>query len=203
MSTPQDPSSKPSAKADAEVGAKQPSQSTMSEKLSDTVQEAKQAGKEQLNTQKDKAAEQVQQLAGSIERAGATLEEEQPSLASYTRQVATRLTSFSDNLRTRTVGELLKDTETLARHNPAVFLLGSVAVGVAVARFLKAQPQRDDVDEKRPEEKDPTASFGKSPSDEHQDLSTNRDEPSDDSSSFGTAMPRKESADTTGRAEGV
>jgi hypothetical protein len=169
------------------------------------VQQAKQAGKEQLDTQKDKAAEQVQQLAGSIERAGATLEEDQPSLASYTRQIATRLTSFSDNLRTRTVGELLEDTEALARRNPAVFLVGSVAVGVALARFLKAQPKRED--EEKEEENYGTGSFGGTSSDEERranpDLSTNPYESSVDSYRANTDMPRQDSFGSTSRAEGV
>jgi hypothetical protein len=175
----------------------------MSGKISDTVQEAKQAGKEQLETQKDRAAEQVQQLAGSIERAGATLEDEQPSLASYTRRIATRLTSFSENLRTRSVGELLEDTEALARRNPALFLVGSVGIGVALARFLKAQPQHENVEE----EEYGARSFGGSPSDEEisedLDQSINPAESSGDTYSVGTGIPRRDSVDTTGRGEGA
>ena len=205
MSTPQDPRSNRSAQSDGETGGKQPSPSRTSEKISDTVQQAKQAGKEQLDTQKDKAAEQVQQLAGSLERAGATLEEEQPSLASYTRQIATRLTSFSDNLRTRTVGELLEDTEALARRNPGVFLVGSVAVGVALARFLKAQPQRED--EEKEEEHYGAGAFGGTSSDEERranpDVSTNRYESSGDSYRANTDMPRQDNIGSTSRAAGV
>jgi hypothetical protein len=50
--------------------------------------------------------------------------------------------SFAENLKSRSTDDLLRDTQDLARKNPVLFALGSVAVGVALSRFFKASTDR-------------------------------------------------------------
>ena len=108
------------------------------------AQDLKQQGQEQLETRKQTAADQTEKLASVIDRAAEELKgQDQHSLAEYAGQLAGSMKSFADNLRERSLDELVKDTQQLARNNPTVFLMGSVAVGIALSRFLKASAERN------------------------------------------------------------
>jgi hypothetical protein len=109
----------------------------------EVIETAKDAGRQRLETGKKRAADQAEKVAGVIEQASAQLQESDlGSLADYAGQVASTVKSLSDNLRNRSIDDLLKDTQSLARRNPTLFLLGSVALGVAISRFLKASAER-------------------------------------------------------------
>jgi hypothetical protein len=66
----------------------------------------------------------------------------QESLADYAGQLAGSMKNFAESLRQRNLDELVNDTQQLARNNPTLFLMGSVAVGIALSRFLKASADR-------------------------------------------------------------
>jgi hypothetical protein len=66
----------------------------------------------------------------------------QESLAAYAGQLAGSMKNLADSLRQRNLDELVNDTQQLARSNPTLFLMGSVAVGIALSRFLKASADR-------------------------------------------------------------
>jgi hypothetical protein len=86
------------------------------------------------------------------------------TLADYTSEIGSTIKSFSENLHNRTVEELLKDIQSIARRNPTAFVLGSIAVGVGISRFLKASAERQKSTNRnndigyRPPETDPTRS---------------------------------------------
>jgi hypothetical protein len=102
----------------------------------------KRQGQEQFEARKQTAAHQTEKLAGVVERVSEELkDQDQESLADYAGQLAGGMKSFADSLRQRNLDELVKDTQQLARNNPTLFLMGSVAVGIALSRFLKASPQ--------------------------------------------------------------
>ena len=108
-------------------------------KASQTFEEAQRQGKSHLDAQKDKAVEQVEKLSDALGQASARLRDEgQPSLATYTDQVASSMTSLAEKFRERSVDDLIRETKNLARREPALFLAGSVALGFAISRFFKA-----------------------------------------------------------------
>ena len=106
------------------------------------AQDVKRQGQGQFEARKQTAADQTEKLAGVAERISEELkDQDQESLADYAGQLAGGMKSFADSLRQRNLDELVKDTQQLARNNPTLFLMGSVAVGIALSRFLKASPQ--------------------------------------------------------------
>ena len=108
------------------------------------AQDVKRKGEQQLDSRKQAAADQAKSLAGAVERAAEDLREQnQQSLADYAGQLAGSMKSFADNLKSRSTDDLIRDTQQLARKNPTLFVLGSVAVGVALSRFFKASTDRE------------------------------------------------------------
>lgn len=112
------------------------------EKLAGATEEAKQRGKARLEEGKDVAADQAERLAQAADTAAAGLGDQDPTLANYASQLAAGMHRFAENLRHRSINELAADTQALARRNPTLFLLGSVALGVALSRFMKASSER-------------------------------------------------------------
>jgi hypothetical protein len=124
------------------------------------TEDLKHRGEQQLDSQKQAAADQAKGLAGVVERAAEDLrEQKQQSLAEYAGQLAGSMKSFADSLKSRSTDDLIRDTQELARKNPTLFVLGSVAVGVALSRFFKASTDR----EGRQRNLHPSAAYGEQP----------------------------------------
>ena len=120
----------------------EPGQSEGSGRRSSFVEKLKETGKERLANEKQAVAEQAHKLADVVEGAikelgwGNFL-----SIAGYASQLAPKLKKFADKLRTSSAEELIDETRRAARRNPELFLLGSIAAGVALSRFFKASQQ--------------------------------------------------------------
>jgi hypothetical protein len=111
------------------------------------AQDAKRQGQEQFEAHKHTAADQTEKLADVVERVAEEFKgQDQPSLADYAGQLAGSMKSFAENLRERSLEDVIRDTQQLARNNPTLFLMGSVAVGIALSRFLKASSERSPTD---------------------------------------------------------
>jgi len=107
------------------------------------AQDVRRQGQEQFEARKQTAADQTEKLAGAVERISEELkDQDQESLADYAGQLAGGMRNLADSLRQRNLDELVRGTQQLARDNPTLFLMGSVAVGIALSRFLKASSQR-------------------------------------------------------------
>lgn len=111
------------------------------EKAGEAAREVTQRGKQRLETRKSAAADQVEQLASAVDTAAGELRDQDNTLAHYAGELASGMDRFAENLRTRSIDELAGDVQALARRNPTAFLLGSVALGVALSRFLKASTE--------------------------------------------------------------
>ena len=108
-------------------------------KLSELADSAASAGKAQLDSGLGQAAGQVEGVAKVIDETADRLRKDShDGLASYATQIAGSIESVADRLRNSSVDELATEARQLARSNPALFLLGSVAVGFGLTRFLKA-----------------------------------------------------------------
>lgn len=103
------------------------------------VEDIKTSGKERIEAHKQAAAEQASKLAGVVEHATQELDRGDFSfIAGYANRLAQRMRSFANKLRDRRIEELVDDVRGAARRNPEFFFLGSIAVGVGLARFFKA-----------------------------------------------------------------
>jgi len=116
-------------------------QSTRSRsQLADRV---KQDSRERIERGKQVAADQVEQLADALDQAGSRLNDGQPTIASYATRLADGLDQLAQRLRRSSLEELARDTRAVAVRNPGAYLLGSAAVGLLLARFLKASIDTD------------------------------------------------------------
>jgi hypothetical protein len=95
-------------------------------------------GKQRIEEGKRSAADQVEELADAIDNAGARLDESQPTLANYATKLADCMGDVATRLREGNVEDLYRDVRRIATEHPGMFLLGSAAVGLAIARFMKS-----------------------------------------------------------------
>jgi len=98
----------------------------------------------QIVAQKDNLARGLSSVAEGIRQMGENLrngEQETPIAgltAKYGDSLAHQVEQVSNYFEKKDVRELLKDVEVFARRNPAIFIGGAFALGVAAARFLKS-----------------------------------------------------------------
>ncbi len=98
----------------------------------------------QIATQKDNLARGLSSVAEGIRQMGENLRggEQQTPIAGITAKygdsLARQVEQVSDYLEKKDLRELFKDVEVFARRNPAVFIGGAFALGVAASRFLKS-----------------------------------------------------------------
>ena len=104
-------------------------------KLKNRLQED---GKQRIETGKRAAADQIAELADAIDVAGSQLDQSQPTLANYASRLADGVGTLATRLREDSVEDIYRDVRQLAARNPGMFLLGSAALGVVIARFMKA-----------------------------------------------------------------
>ena len=125
------------------------------DKASDTIKketaqladEAKDTTRKQAEKQfekgQDAVASQVDTLSSAVDEAANALKEEDHPLGHYTREIADSMSGLSEKISNSSIDELAHDTRKLARENPGLFMLGSIAIGVAASRFFKASADRD------------------------------------------------------------
>jgi hypothetical protein len=109
------------------------------QKARELADQATQRAKSEAEARKAGAAGQVDRMASAVERAA---EELDPTLSRYASDLAGSMHGIAGRLRDRSVDQLADDVRQLARQNPTLFVLGSIGVGLALSRFLKASPRR-------------------------------------------------------------
>jgi hypothetical protein len=107
-----------------------------------TKEQLKDLGRDGLKQGKEAAADQTDTVADALRETADHLGERNASLAEYAQRLSEGVARVADHVRHRSLDELAADVQTLARRNPAVFLVGSVAVGLALSRFMKARSER-------------------------------------------------------------
>lgn len=107
-----------------------------------SAEQLKDEARDRLEEGKNAAADQAERAADTLNDVAARVGEENQTLAQYAQRVSEGVSRLADRLRTRNLDDLSADVQSLARRNPTMFLLGSVAVGFALSRFLKASSQR-------------------------------------------------------------
>lgn len=111
------------------------------------AREAANAGREQLQAGAGRAADGVGDFAEAVGSAANRLSElHHEGLADYANRLSSQLNDVSGRLRSKNVDELAGDVRRLAERNPALFLLGSVAIGIGLSRFAKASREQHRMD---------------------------------------------------------
>lgn len=109
-----------------------------------TAQDVQREAQHRTEEGKDRVAKGAEDLSRAGQRAADDLEARgQQDLAEGLRFAAEKLSGLADGLHQRSASDLLRDAEGLARRNPALFIGGSVALGFALSRLMKAsEPDR-------------------------------------------------------------
>lgn len=122
------------------------------QKIDKDVQDAKHElgtkAREQAETGQHKLANEADALSHAIDAAASNLDDhDREGLARYARELSSNLTDAAGQLEGRSVDELANDAKRLARKNPAMFMLGSIAVGFGLSRFFAASAEHDHHDD--------------------------------------------------------
>jgi hypothetical protein len=91
-----------------------------------------------VDDQKRRGLEAVRSFADAVNTAAQSLEQQSPQMAQYARDAADRLQSFTSEFEKRSTSDLLRSASDLARSKPGLFMIGAVAAGFALARFMKS-----------------------------------------------------------------
>jgi hypothetical protein len=109
------------------------------------IDKLKDDGLQRVKTTQRSAAGQLEGVATALGHAGSELDETQPTVAHYVGQLADGINGMASRLKEGSIDDLVGDARRFAKSNPAMFLLGSVGVGMLLARFLKASSRQDPV----------------------------------------------------------
>lgn len=101
-------------------------------------QRLREDGKQRIESGKRAAADQIADIADAIDAACEKLGGSQPAIASYASKLAGNVSGLASHLREDSIEDLYYEVRRLALRHPGMFLLGSAAIGVAIARFMKA-----------------------------------------------------------------
>jgi hypothetical protein len=99
-----------------------------------------------LDEQKDRAVDAVGGVAQVLRRTAQSLEGENEGIARYAEQAADQVERFTENIRERHLGDIVADLDDFARRQPTLFLIGAVAAGFVVGRFIASSAERSQAD---------------------------------------------------------
>jgi hypothetical protein len=108
------------------------------------IDNVKQRANAQIDSQKSKATDTLGVIANAVRGTTGQLRNEQHDmLAQYIEGAANQLDRMSAALRNKDLTTLVDDARRLARRQPALFIGGSLAVGLLAARFLKSSARHN------------------------------------------------------------
>ena len=114
----------------------------VTEKARDVSRQFADKGREKAESLTAKAADTLQDVEAAAEAEAEALEDlGWDNLSGYVREMADGIGGLSENLRNKSVDELVHSAAQLARNNTALFMVGAVAIGFGLSRFAKAAPR--------------------------------------------------------------
>ena len=115
---------------------------TLKDEASKLVSTTQDAAESLTKNKAEDARAEVTARTDTVEAAvndvAATLGEHSDTLGQYANEFAEKMSSLNDQIKNRSLDELASDARTLARDNPAMFMLGAVTIGAVAARFFQA-----------------------------------------------------------------
>jgi hypothetical protein len=109
------------------------------------------AAEQMLEERKSRAADQVHGVAQALRRTAEGVKGENDLVGRYAEQAAETVERFADTVRERRIGDLVAEIDEFARRSPTLFLLGAVAAGFVVGRFMAASGERQQESTRRGE----------------------------------------------------
>lgn len=107
--------------------------------LGDTFDELKKQADSAVSGQKQQAAQKLENVAGALRSSSEELRKSELStFADYANSAADYVDDFSHFLSNRNPLELWGEVQTFARRQPEVFVLGTLAAGFLLGRFLRS-----------------------------------------------------------------
>jgi|GEM_PF-5612686 len=103
------------------------------------VDKVKSEGRQILETRKDGAVHQMNDFAEATRSAARQLDDSNHSqISPYVVAAADKISVFAENLKHKNVDEIVSDITGLARQHPGLFALGSLTIGLGLARFARS-----------------------------------------------------------------
>jgi hypothetical protein len=104
-----------------------------------TGEDVKHRAEERAEAGRREAASQADALSHAMESAASTLrDEDKEALSEIARRAGDSLGTLANRLHDRSIDDLVRDARRLARDNPSLFMMGSIALGFGLSRFWKA-----------------------------------------------------------------
>lgn len=115
------------------------------DKAKQTAGQVSEKAAEKIDEKKSVVTEGLSGVAESIRQVGENMrgnQSEENPIAQFTGKygdaLATQVENLSNYFDRKNVREIVRDVESFARRNPAVFIGGAFALGILAARFLKS-----------------------------------------------------------------
>jgi hypothetical protein len=93
--------------------------------------------RERAQSTRSHASERIRGVATHLRDLSDTLREEDPLLADAAGRVYRRVEDLAEYVGAATPQSLVRDTERIARRQPALFYGGAIMIGLALGRFVK------------------------------------------------------------------
>ncbi len=102
------------------------------------LNDAKEVARSKFSEQQQAAAGSLGDFAGALRKSAEQLSGEHQSAARFAQSAASGLEQLSGALRNRDLDALLRDAESFARRQPALFFGAAALAGFFAVRFLKS-----------------------------------------------------------------
>jgi ElaB/YqjD/DUF883 family membrane-anchored ribosome-binding protein len=111
--------------------------------VEDVTHKAAEKATEAVEQQKSRVAEQIEKMAGALERVGKELRSEDAgAIGDYATQLGASARQFADKVEGKNLSQIAGVTENFGRRQPFAFLGIAAIAGLAASRFLMASNDR-------------------------------------------------------------
>jgi hypothetical protein len=121
------------------------------EKSQEAAEQLKDAVVDQANLVRDKAesakqhtTDRIRGVATQLQNASDSLRADDPLAANLAERASRGAEDIARYVSSASVQSVVRDTERLARRQPALFFGGAFLLGLAAGRFLRSSPPNDD-----------------------------------------------------------
>lgn len=111
---------------------------------SGALDDAKEQARGTVREQKDQTTERLHSVAGALRESGRQLHDRDEDMAGdFVDMAASRVDQFAGYLERRDMDDLWNGVRSFAQRQPELFVVGSLAAGFFLGRFLKSTQEND------------------------------------------------------------
>jgi hypothetical protein len=108
------------------------------EQWKDAVVDQANEVRDKAQSMKDHTSERIRGVATQLQNASETLRDDDPLVADFAERASRGVESIAQYVSSASAQTLVRDSEQLARRQPALFFGGAFLLGLAAGRFLKS-----------------------------------------------------------------